>query len=227
MSSDDARDDRASPHVTSFFIVRHAESVANAGGYFGSQSDSPLSPLGEAQAASLARALSKARIDAIYASDLSRARRTIEAIAAQRALPIHETALLRERSMGELTGMTFADAAAKHPEVWTRLLARDPHVAPPGGETHVELAARVTRFLAEASALHRGRTVLVASHGGTIHHLVRQLLGVHDLALTFAMHVENASVSRVDLLARPGEPIVPRLLYVNRVAFDGPDLIER
>ena len=226
MSSDDDAA-RSNPRATTFLVVRHAESVANAEGYFGSQSDSPLSALGEAQAAALARALSKAPIDAVYSSDLSRARRTVEAIAAQQGLAIHETPLLRERSMGELTRMTFAAAQEKHPEVWARLVARDPHVAPPGGETHIELAARVARFLAETTPLHRGATVLIASHGGTIHHLVRQLLGVHDLALTFAMHVENASVSRVDLLERAGAPSVPRLLYVNRVVFPAADLIER
>lgn len=223
-TGDDPREHRS---ATTVLVVRHAESAANAGAYFASQSDSPLSRRGEEQAVQLSRALARTAIDAVYSSDLIRARRTIEAVATARHLPIHQTELLRERAMGELTGLTFVDAEKRYPEVWAKLVARDPHAAPPGGESHVELAARVSGFLGGMLPKHRGGTVLLASHGGTIHHIVRQLLGVHDLTITFALHVENASVSRIDLHERAGEPSVARLVYVNRIAHDTADLIER
>jgi probable phosphoglycerate mutase len=205
------------PRTTTFLLVRHAESAANAGAYFGSQSDSPLSALGVVQARALAEALAGAAIDAVYSSDLSRARDTVAAIAAARGLAVHETPLLRERHMGELTGQSFDDVRSRYPEVWVRLAARDPHVVPPGGESQHDLAARVARFLDGLPARHRGQVVLIGSHGGTIHHLVRQLIGIHDLSVPFWLAVENASVTRVDLTEPAPGVLAPRLTYVNRV----------
>lgn len=208
---------RAATRLATFLVIRHAESEANAGGYFASQSDSGLTELGQRQAAALAAALRNAPIHAVYSSDLSRARLTVAPIAAARGLAVVETPVLRERAMGEFTGMTFEDARDRYPEVWTKLVARDPYVAPPGGESHADLAARVRPFLRELVTRHTGQNVVLGSHGGTIHHLVRQLIGVHDLDLGFWLAVDNASVTRVDLTEPAPGVVTARLAYVNRV----------
>lgn len=203
--------------ITTFLIIRHAESVANAGNYFASQSDSPLSERGVRQVRALSEALARATIHAVYSSDLSRARLTVEPLARARDLPVIESVLLRERNMGAMTGLTFDQARERFPEVWARMVTRDPTVAPPGGESHLDLAARVRRFLDEVTARHRGQTVVIGSHGGTIHHLIRQLVGLHDGAHGVWFMVANASVTRVDLTEPVPGVVLPRLMYVNRV----------
>ena len=205
------------PPATTFLVIRHAESVANAGGYFGSQSDSPLTELGWTQARALAMALQHASINAIYSSDLSRARCTVELLASHHGRVIHETPLLRERDMGELTGKSFDEARATLPELWARLVARDPTAKPPGGETQADLGARVERFLSGLLERHLGQVVVIASHGGTIHHLIRQLVGVHDLGIPMWLSVANASISRIDVIEPSHGVYARRLTYVNRI----------
>jgi len=203
--------------VTTVFVIRHAESAANAGNYFASQSDSPLSERGVEQARALFDAFASATIHAVYSSDLSRAVHTVEPLARARALTVTQTPLLRERNMGDLTGMTFDAVKTELPELWSRLVARDPSVVPPGGESHFDLGDRVRRVLEEIMPRHRGESIVIGSHGGTIHHLVRQLLGVHGFDLAFWLHVGNASVTRVDITETASGGIAPRLTYANRM----------
>jgi broad specificity phosphatase PhoE len=227
MSSDDAvppssdAAKRTFPLTTSVFVIRHAESVANAGSYFASQSDSPLTELGVEQAKRLAEGMAAVSLHAIYSSDLSRAHHTIEPLAGKKRLPVVQTSMLRERHMGELTGMTFEAAKAKYPDVWARLVARDPMLRPPGGESHVDVGDRVRRLLDGLHREHRGCSFALASHGGTIHHILRQLMGIHDLAMPLWLSVDNASVSRVDLVEPATGVLLPRLVYVNRTFEEG------
>jgi probable phosphoglycerate mutase len=211
--------------TTTFLLIRHAESAANAGNYFGSQSDSQLTEIGRAQARRLTAALAAASIDAVYASDLSRARDTVAAIAAARGLALTETPLLRERDMGAFTGLSFDDARARYPAIWARILARDPHVAPPDGESHHDLAARVATFLDGLAARHRGQVVAIGSHGGTIQHLARQLLGVTDLGIPLWIQSSNASTTRIDVYEPVPGVWAARLAYANRILPAGDEPI--
>jgi broad specificity phosphatase PhoE len=203
--------------ITSFLLVRHAESEANAGAYFGSQSDALLSAKGRQQVAALTRAMRDVSVDAIYSSDLSRAQDTVAPLARERGLPLVTTPRLREREMGALTGLSFEEAKARYPELWRELVARAPHSAPPGGESHVALAQRVAAVLDELLEKHRGQTILIGSHGVAINHMLRHLMGLRDPHLPLWFSVDNASVSRVDLHRRH-DAEAPRLTYANRVA---------
>ena len=64
--------DRAT--AAEFWVVRHGESTWNADGRCQGQTDVPLSALGALQAASLAERLTGQSFDAVYSSDLARAR---------------------------------------------------------------------------------------------------------------------------------------------------------
>ena len=215
----------ARPVVTTVYVVRHAESAANAGNYFASQSDSPLSDKGREQVVRMVRAFERITIHAVYSSDLSRAKDTVAPLAASRGLEVRAFDALRERSMGDLTGMTFDAVKTSLPEVWSRLVARDHTLVPPGGESQIDLGHRVRRVLAEIVPGHRGESIVIGSHGGTIHHIVRQLLGVHDHALEFWLAVGNASVTRIDLTEIAPGTIVPRLSYVNRMVVTEEDIL--
>lgn len=204
--------------ITTFLLVRHAESEANAAAYFGSQRDVPLSERGRAQVTALTHALSGLQIDAVLSSDLSRALDTVAPLAAERGLTVITTPRLRERAMGVFTGMSFDDARAQYPEVWKALVARDPFIAPEGGESHHALYQRMASVLDELYAQHRGQAVLIGSHGVAIHHMLRHLLGLEDIALPLWTAVDNASVSRIDIYEREGGQRSPRLVYANRLS---------
>ncbi|HEU4535841.1 MAG TPA: histidine phosphatase family protein, partial [Polyangiaceae bacterium] len=125
---------------------------------------------------------------------------------------------LRERDMGTLTGASFDKVRERHPEFWQKLLARDPQAAPPNGESHAALASRVGRTLEAILPRHRGLTLALVAHGGTIAHATRLLLGVEDMSLSFWVAADNASVTRVDQVEPIEGVFLPRLAYANRVA---------
>lgn len=222
MQSDD--DVRATaeqaPTTTTFLVIRHAQSEANSGGFFASQSDSPLSVEGARQAAALTDACRRLAIDAVVSSDLSRARDTVLGLARARGLDVQTTPALRERAMGELTGQTFDHVQRAYPELYRALAARDPDVAPPRGESHRQLYERVSVALDELAARHRGKTLAICSHGGAIHHVIRHLSGLLDVAEGPWFSVDNASVTRVDQHVSSTGRRSSRLVYVNRIVPD-------
>jgi broad specificity phosphatase PhoE len=203
--------------TTTLLLVRHAESEANASQMFGSQSDSLLTERGRRQSARLAAALAEVRVDHVYSSDLSRARDTVAPIAHSRGLSVIERAAFRERSVGELTGLSFDLAKERYPDAWQILVTRDPDGRPAGGESLRELQARLGEALDAVIDAHRGRAIAIGSHGGAIVVMTRYLLGVRALEVPLALAVSNASVTRVDLVPA-GAGVMPRLVYANRVA---------
>ncbi len=153
--------------ATRLLVVRHGESSWNADGRWQGQADPPLSPLGERQAEAAAAGVDE-RIAGIWTSDLARARRTAELLAA--GLGAGSPRLdprLRERDVGEWSGLTRAEIEARWPGY---LAARR---SPAGWEPDERLAERVVAVLGEIAG--GGQTALVVTHGGVLRTLERHL----------------------------------------------------
>jgi len=163
------------PGVQRALVLRHGTSTWNAEGRWQGWLDAPLTAEGEAQAAARGRELAHAGIvpRAIYSSDLSRAARTAEIIAAHLEVPVVPDAGLRERNGGEWQGRTRAEIETGWPgmrEAWRR----GELTAPPGGEDDAQLLARVDAALTRAIE-HVGRnTLVVVTHHGVVRALVRR-----------------------------------------------------
>jgi broad specificity phosphatase PhoE len=166
--------------TTRVLLVRHGQSRGNAESRFGGHSPTPLSELGHRQAEATARALTQERVTAVYSSDLLRAVQTAEPLARAAGLEITKTPALRERSVGLMEGLTFEEAAAAHPEEYAALLRRDFERVLAGGESYRQLLDRAAAELDRAAERHRGGTVALFSHAGTICILVLHLMGALD-----------------------------------------------
>lgn len=180
-------------------IVRHGQSEGNRDQVFTGHSASPLTELGRRQAEATADRLAPRGVDAIYASDLPRAMQTAEPLVQRTGAPFFTDAAIRERNIGDLTGKTFTEIQTEMPEVWQALMAREPAFRPPGGESSVDLRARVGAFLDGLWSRHgEGRVVLV-SHGIAINQMLYHLLGfVPEELPPIVFHIENCSVQRVE-----------------------------
>ncbi|MFL6334414.1 MAG: histidine phosphatase family protein [Pyrinomonadaceae bacterium] len=166
--------------TTRVLLIRHGESRGNAERRFGGHSPTPLSELGHRQAEATARALAQERVTAVYASDLLRAVQTAEPLARATGLEVTRTAALRERSVGLLEGLTFEEAAEAHPAEYAALLRRDFEHVLTGGESYRQLLDRAAAELDRAVERHRGGTVALYSHTGTICILALHLMGALD-----------------------------------------------
>ena len=95
-------------------------------------------------------------------------------------LPVQATDAFRERSVGVMEGLTFEDAAQKHPEQYAALLRRDFEHVLTGGESYRQLLDRARQKLDEIIEEHRGGKIAVFSHTGTICILAFHLMGALD-----------------------------------------------
>ena len=166
--------------ATHVLLIRHGQSEGNAERRFGGHTATPLSWRGRKQANATAEALKNDALTAIYSSDLARAVETARPLAAVTGLPINATEAFRERSVGVMEGLTFEDAAQKHPEEYAALLRRDFEHVLSGGESYRQLLGRARNKLDEIIEANRGGRIALFSHTGTICILALHLMGALD-----------------------------------------------
>lgn len=174
--------------------------------------DPPLSTTGVAQARAAAPTLT--RIDAVWCSDLIRARQTAE-LCAPAGVAVHADLRLRERDVGRWTGLTRETIEHDYPG-WLTAGRR-----PDGWEPDESVAARAWRALrGVVAALEPGGRGVVVSHGGLIRAVeaslgtpprpVPNLGGVwlHHAAGTFDLGDQAVPVDRATRAASASEPAV-------------------
>ena len=182
--------------ATRIIAIRHGETDWNAATRIQGHTDIALNANGVEQARQLGAALANEEIDAVYASDLSRAADTAQAIATHHKLTVHTHTGLRERHFGYFEGLTWAAIEAKHPKDALAWRSRDTHFAPAGGESLVALKARVVNTLNELATKHLGQHIVIAAHGGILDQLYR-LANNLDLQTKRDWHLGNAAVNRL------------------------------
>jgi len=149
----------------SIYLIRHGETALNAARVI-QPADTPLSARGLQQADALARRIAALGVAAIVSSDLPRAWRTAEAIAAVTGPAVGVSALLAERNFGALRGHPY-DTLGFDP------LAMDD--APPGGESTAAFERRVAEPYSMVVALRStlGGPLAVVTHGLVIRAILR------------------------------------------------------
>lgn len=157
---------------TTFYLVRHGESEANATHRFSGRSDSPLTERGRAQAEALADTLTTVGFDRIVATPLSRSLDTALAVARRRRVPVDVEPDLIEIDVGERTGASFDEIRGL--PGWTD----EGFVAWPGGETLEQVVERALRAIRRLARETPGGTLLVVGHGGVTRILVSHYLGI-------------------------------------------------
>ena len=182
--------------ATRIIAIRHGETAWNVDTRIQGHLDIPLNDTGLWQARQLARALAGEPLSAIYASDLQRAHTTARAIAEATGAPLVPEPALRERSFGELEGRTFAEIETELPEQARRWRQRDPHFAPEGGETLVQLRERIAATTHRLAALHTGGLVVLVAHGGVLDVLYRLATG-QELQAPRTWQLTNAAINRL------------------------------
>ncbi len=162
------------------YLVRHGQTEWNAEMRMQGQKNSQLTTTGIEQAQAVAKSFEQIHFDAVYSSDLLRAKHTAEIIKLNRELDTKTSEFLRERSYGRFEGKAgteyrqFVDSQLEkiqqlnEKERWEYKLEADI-------ESNAELMARFVTYLREIALAHAGQTVLVVSHGGPMRILLIHL----------------------------------------------------
>ncbi len=182
--------------ISTILLARHGESDWNRSKQWQGFTDRPLTDVGRRQAAELAERLRDTELDAIYSSDLQRARETAEIVAASKGLSVETTPDLREVDVGSWSGLTRAKAEAEFPEGYARWL--NGGEGWDDGETYEQMGARVVRAIQRIAKSNQGGRVLVVAHGGSIRAVHAAALGVDVHTYRRIQRVEpNATLSAV------------------------------
>ena len=180
--------------MATLILVRHGETDWNRDRRVQGQTDLPLNETGRAQARALAEQLAGTRVDAVYASDLARARETAELLAAQRGLTVTLDPALREKDFGSWEGLTDVEVLDRFPDA-VRGAWGD-------AETPDELSARVLAALERIAARHPNEHVVVVTHGGPVRAVLRHCSSANDGPIAnchvVRIRVENGVLRAVD-----------------------------
>ncbi len=187
--------------TTTLLLVRHGETDWNAAGRIQGQIDIELNAVGLAQAAQLAGTLRDESFDAIYSSDLMRARQTVEPLLEHRAVSVVYEPRLRERHFGRLQGMSRPEIVAQDAEAARQLESRDTGADFSGGESLRTFHRRCTTVLNEIVARHSAQRVLIVAHGGVLDSIYRHATGT-TLAAVRTFGLRNAALNRLSVVTR-------------------------
>lgn len=164
--------------MTELLFIRHGETDWNRQQRFQGQVDVPLNAMGHAQAARLGQRLAADPHDALFCSDLIRARETAAPLAAAWAQVPVALAGLREQHFGVLEGLDVPTIKARHAELWRNWLEHRADFALPGGESLQTFHRRVMDAVRELAAAAPGRRLAIVTHGGVLDMLWRTAHGL-------------------------------------------------
>lgn len=184
--------------MTTVYLIRHAEAEGNlyrrAHGHY----DSTITARGYQQIAALAKRFASEPIDAVYASDLARARTTALSITRTHRLPLHTTERLREVGMGAWEDKTWAYLARFERPMLLKFNtdAGNWHVA--GGQDMAGVRDRMLGALREIVGAHPDQTVAIFSHGMALRLLTGTLQGLSIAQIDGTPHGENTAVTKLE-----------------------------
>jgi 2,3-bisphosphoglycerate-dependent phosphoglycerate mutase len=161
-------------------LVRHGESQWNLENRFTGWVDVPLSPKGREEALNAGEKLKGIHFQKAFTSLLIRAQDTLSIILeaiGQKEIPVEKSQALNERHYGDLQGLNKAETAKKFGDEQVKIWRRSYDIAPPGGESLKDTAARTLPYFEEKirGELRQGNNVLVAAHGNSLRSIVMEL----------------------------------------------------
>lgn len=166
--------------MSTLVLVRHGQSLWNLQNRFTGWIDVPLTEQGRAEARRAAEGIRHITFDVAYTSALLRAQETLAIILetlGNKDLPVIKHQALNERDYGDLSGLDKAATAQRYGEEIVKLWRRSYDIAPPGGESLKDTAARTLPFYERTIRLDlaAGRNVLVVAHGNSNRSIVMEL----------------------------------------------------
>jgi probable phosphoglycerate mutase len=142
-------------------------------------------------------------VAAVYSSPLERTRETAAPIADATGCQVQVDDGLLELDIGEWTGLDLK-AARKRPE-WSTIQRYPSGFTFPGGESFVDMQARIVACLERLRSAHPGEAIVAVSHADPIRAAVAHAMGTH---LDLFQRVVISPCSLTAIAYGPGGPMV-------------------
>ncbi len=175
-------------------VVRHAETEWNVAMRLQGIQDSALTPKGIKQSELVAETLSNQEFDVLISSDLGRAVKTAEIIAAKTNLSIIMDTSLRERNFGIMEGLTREEISEKYPDALSSYYKRKATYEVENGESLNVFNNRVTKGLTSIVNSNEGKRILIVSHGGVLDCIIRMVFN-YPLSVSRNFSIYNTSIN--------------------------------
>ncbi len=203
--------------ITRWWWLRHAP-VINHGGRVYGHNDADCDTLDPTPFTVLATVLPSDPVWVV--TPLRRTAQTLAAVLAARgaesqtAIPLVEPALM-EQNFGAWQGLTHDEIHSQRGGEAHRFWISPARERAQGGESFVDVMARVEQAVTRLSRDHGGRDIVAVAHGGTIRAALALALDLDpEAALRFS--VFNLSLTRIDHIApKDGGPAAWRVESVN------------
>lgn len=187
-------------------LIRHGQTPSNVLGLLDTAPPGPgLTPLGHEQAAAIPGALAAERVDAMFASNLTRTQETAAPLARDRGLTVQIRDGIREVAAADVEMRGDLDSVRAYLGVLKAWLEGAVNTRMPGsgGETGAEVLDRFDSVVAEAAAaVPTGGAAVLVSHGAAIR--IWAAARADNLPNSFGVHnnLHNTGVVILD-----GDPI--------------------
>ena len=175
-------------------LVRHGQTEWNAGGRYQGQSNVALSDTGRKQAKFLAERFPVKQLDAIYTSDLDRAKETAECVGKRLGLTVCPEKAFRELSFGDWEGLTYQEISSRWPEEAEKLFTAPDELVIPHGETFRDLQKRALDKIYSLYEKHIDQTVAVFAHGAINKTILAGLMHI-PLHYLWSLRQDNTAVN--------------------------------
>ena len=185
--------------MTKIYLVRHAEAEGNLYRLVQGHFNGFITKRGYEQIRALRRRFDGVPIDAVYSSDLFRARTTARALSEPRDLPVLLREDLREVNLGWWEGLTWQTVAQQDPEQLHNFHRDLAHFAVRDGESAAAARDRILEALRQIARENEGKTVAVFSHGAVIRILIGTLRGMSLGEIDQSVLGDNASVTLLEV----------------------------
>ena len=206
--------------MTRVVFIRHGQTEWNKTGRYQGQSDVALSGEGIEQAKCLAEYFPVDRLDAVYASDLSRAMTTARIVADRFGLAVQQEKAFREISFGDWEGLTYQEIVSGWPEAMANFLTHPDVMEIPNGETFAQVQKRAMKRLREIVAEHESQNHVVGifAHGAVLRTMLTALMQM-PLSNVWTLSQYNTAVNIVRF--DEARPTVELLNSTAHLALEG------
>lgn len=151
--------------MNKLYVLRHGETEFNKQNRYAGTTDVKLNENGINQARNIAKSLQKISIDIIISSSKKRALKTAQIINEYMDKHIEVSDYFVERNIGVFEGLTRQEVENKYPRLWNRNILHEKDSTEHEGESVNQVKHRVKKGLKIILEKHRGKNILLVTHG--------------------------------------------------------------